>query len=214
MSLYPIETSGTLCESEWLSLGWPEEHEFASITELRNRGYVRKWFLHDRVIDPEANRTWLARGMDRPKEALLSVRLRRGGGFIGTVGWSDWDLERAEACFGRIAVDLRRLREAAGHFPPGYEGVALDATLTLRDFAFERMGLRQLVTYYIAGNTFAESLNRRVGMQEVRRKTRTRAGGGAVETVELRMTIERWRGLKAEGHDPRPASERPPVFTA
>jgi RimJ/RimL family protein N-acetyltransferase len=199
MKQYPIETSGILCESELLSLGWPEEHEFELITELRNKSYVRKWFLNDRVIELDANRRWLAYGMDRPKEALLSVRLRRGGSFLGTVGWSDWDLEQAEAWFGRIAVDPGRLREAADHFPRHYEGVALDATVTLRDFAFSRMGLKHLFTYFIAGNVYAARLNRRVGMQEVRRATRTRGDGTAVETVELRMSRERWEGLRGKG---------------
>lgn len=199
MNQYPIETSGTLCESELLSLGWPEEHEFEAITELRNKSYVRKWFLNDRVIELDANRSWLAHGMNRPKEALLSVRLRQGGSFLGTVGWSDWDLEQAEAWFGRIAVDLSRLRKAAGHFPQSYEGVALDATITLRDFAFARMGLKHLFTYFIEGNVYAARLNSHVGMQEARRATRTRGDGTAVETVELRMSRERWEGLRVRG---------------
>jgi RimJ/RimL family protein N-acetyltransferase len=202
MNQYPIKTSGVLCESELLSIGWPEEHEFDLITDLRNKSYVRKWFLNDRVIDPQSNRRWLAHGMARPQEALLSVRLKRDGCFLGTVGWSDWDLEQAEAWFGRIAVDLSRLRKVAGPFPQRYEGVALDATIRLRDFAFARMGLKHLFTYFIAGNVFAERLNRRVGMQEVQRATRTRGDGTAVETVELRMTRERWERIRAEGQIP------------
>lgn len=198
MNQYPIETSGTLCESELLSLGWPEEHEFELITDLRNKSYVRKWFLNDRVIELNANRRWLARGMDRPREALLSVRLRQGGSFLGTVGWSDWDLEQAEAWFGRIAVDPSRLRKAANHFPQYYEGVALDATVTLRDFAFARMRLKHLFTYFIAGNVYAARLNCRVGMQEVRRATRARGDGTAVETVELRMSRVQWEGLRVK----------------
>lgn len=198
MKPYPVKTSGTLCESDLLSLGWPEEHEFDLITTLRNRSYARKWFLNDRVIDLEANRRWLAHGMNRPKEALLSVRLKRGGSFLGTVGWSDWDLERAEASFGRIAVDPRRLKEVASHFPRHYGGVALDASVTIVDFAFARMGLKHIFTYFIAGNLFAERLHRRLGMQEVRRATRTRGDGTAVETVELLMTRERWESLRAE----------------
>lgn len=199
MKGYPIPTSGTLCESGLLSLGWPEEHEFDLITRLRNRGYVRKWFLNDRVIDVETNRRWLAEGMNRPKEALLSVRLKGGGNFLGTVGWSDWDLEQAGAWFGRVAVDPSRPKEVAGRFPQDYAGVALDATMTLRDFAFTRMRLEQLFTYFFVGNAFAERLNSRVGMQETGRSTRTRADGTAVETVEPRMTRERWESLRGAG---------------
>lgn len=206
MYRYPIKTSGTLCESELLSLGWPEEHEFEPITELRNKSYIRKWFLNDRVIDLETNRRWLAGGMDRPKEALLSVRLKRGGSFLGTIGWSDWNLELAEAWFGRIAVDPRRLRQAAGSFPQRYEGVALDATISLLDFAFARMGLRHVFTYFITGNALSERLQRRIEMEEVRRTTRTRGDGTAVETVELRLTRERWEGIRAGG--------RPDLITA
>jgi RimJ/RimL family protein N-acetyltransferase len=196
MSQYSINLSGVLCESEFLSIGWPAPEEFDLITRLRNRRTVRKWFLHSEVLDLANNRKWLEGLMDRPKEALLAVRLRSDHQFLGTIGWSDWDPIQSTAWFGRIALDVSTLRENAIRFPRQYPGVALDATRTTRDFAFETMKLDRILTYYLVGNLFAARLNERVGMIQCSSRTRIKSDNTPVETIELQMDRQRWLAMK------------------
>lgn len=193
---YPVKTEGVLCESSALVIGWPEPREFDLITALRNRPSVRRWFLNDRALDAEANRAWLETGMDRPKESLLSIRVKAGGGFLGTIGWSDWEPRRATACFGRLALDPSGLRRATARLPHGHPGVALEAACALRDFAFRSMRLERLHTYFLAGNASAERVNRSVGMLPASRGIRLRADNTPVETIEMYMDRQRWARLQ------------------
>lgn len=193
---YPVRTEGVLCESGALIIGWPEPHEFDLITALRNRPSVRRWFLNDRLLDAEANRAWLETGMDRPKESLLSIRVKADGSFVGTIGWSDWDRRRATASFGRLALDTSGLRRATARLPHGHPGVALEAACTLRDFAFRSMRLERLHTYFLADNASAERVNRSVGMLRASRGIRLRADNTPVETVEMYMDRQRWERLQ------------------
>ena len=198
---YPVKTEGVLCESRTLSIGWPEPHEFDMITALRNKPEVRQCFLSDGKLNLDANRVWLETGMDRPKEALLSIRLKIDDSFLGTIGWTDWDPRQATASFGRLALDTVGLRKASCQLPHGYRGVALDAVSTLRDFAFRSMRLERLVTYFFAGNITAERVNRRVGMLYTSRGTRFRADNTPVETVEMFMDRRAWLRLQEEIED-------------
>ena len=197
MEKYPIKTTGILCKSDVLVIGWPELPEFDLITSLRNQPYVRKWFMNDEPINIGRNRTWLETGMNRPYEALLAIRLSEDNTFLGTIGWSDWDPVSKTAWFGRLAVDLRALRKTARQIPDNYAGVALDATQTLRDYAFQHMELDRILTYYMSGNQFAARVNKSVGMVESGCRTRIRKDNTPVETVELELTRQRWIELRS-----------------
>lgn len=197
---YPVKTEGVLCESRTLSIGWPEAHEFDMITVLRNKPEVRHWFLSDGLLDLEANRVWLETGMDRPREALLSIRLKVDDTFLGTIGWTDWDRRLATASFGRLSLDTVGLRKALCKLPHGYGGLALDAASTLRDFAFRSMRLERAFTYFFAGNVMAERLNRRVGMVYTSGATRFRPDNTSVEAVEMYMDRRAWLRLQ-EAHE-------------
>jgi len=183
----PIPVAGVLCHGSAVELAWPEPAEFDSITELRNRTTVRRWFLDDRPIDREANRAWLAGGMNRPWEALLAVRWRADGSLIGTVGWSSWDLDTACASFGRIMVDRQALRGLRRPGDRQRTRPMLDALYAIRTYAFEVMGLERAVSFYVVGNSLASRLQRAIGLREVGRSLRTRPDGRTVDVIETEL---------------------------
>jgi len=199
LGMWDIPTEGIICRGRLTTLAWPEPSEYDSITALRNEPRVRRWFLDDRVLGVELNRSWLATGMKRPYEAVLSIRLTADGRFLGMIGWSDWDMERRKAWFGRLAADAHRIREMRGHAPAESLRVILDAAVALRDCAFERMGLDEAWTYRIVGNELAAKLHRAIGLAPVGTQTRRRWDGSFVKTVELRMTREQWTALREVG---------------
>lgn len=195
MKQYLINTSGRLCDGELISIGWPERAEYNTITALRNKPQVKKWFLDNSVLDPIANQHWIETRMRRPEEALLSIRLKHSDTVLGIIGWSDWDIQKRTACFGRLAVDTAKICELAYQFSPNYVGVALDAAMTLRDFAFLRMNLHQMFTYYIVGNGYAERINKTLGLAETGRSLRIRPDGTKIITVEMALTRQQWESL-------------------
>jgi RimJ/RimL family protein N-acetyltransferase len=197
MGIDAVQTKGILCESELLTIGWPDPAEFDQITSLRNLKYVRKWFLSDAPINRDRNREWLMTGMNRPYESLLTIRFKPQSFFLGMIGWSDWDTVDNSAWFGRLALDLRALRAIASQLPNDYDGVALDAARTLVDYAFEIMELCRIHTYYMAANEFAAQVNRSVGMVETGQQIRFRKDGTPIPTVELQLTRERWMWLRS-----------------
>jgi hypothetical protein len=69
-----IPTEGVVAKGSGVVLGWPQPGEYDLITELRNRSSIRRYFLDARPLDLEANREWLASGMRRNVEGLLSIR--------------------------------------------------------------------------------------------------------------------------------------------
>lgn len=195
---FSIPTTGQLCYGRCITLAWPEQYEFDLITALRNSPKVRKWFLDDRPIDVIKNRIWLEQGMKRPTEAILSIRWKQDGSFLGTIGWSDWDLIHKTAWFGRLSVDTNAVKKIKDKLPSNYEGIALDATFTLRDFAFTSMGLDAILTYNFSDNHLSERVTKSTGLLETRRVLRTGRDGLQIETVEMKMTRQQWKNLYKE----------------
>ncbi len=193
----PLPLQGALCRRGSIVLGWPTPDEFGLITALRNRPAVRRWFLDDRPLDPQRNEAWLSGGMDRPREALLSIRWE--GAFVGTAGWADWDPQLRRGSFGRLALDRTRLSAMASKATAPRNGIAVEATLALRDYGFSAMALDRADTWYVAGNAFAARVNRIVGMVEQRRVVRTRPGGAEVGVIELSLDRARWLDLVERG---------------
>lgn len=193
-----IPMSGQLCDGCCITLAWPEPYEFDLITKLRNLPNVRKWFLDNRPIDVVKNRIWLEHGIKRPTEAILSIRWKQDGAFLGTIGWSDWDLISKTAWFGRLAVDTDATKKIRDKLPSDYGGVAIDAALALRDFAFISMGLDAALTYYFSDNKFAKHVNKSIGLLETRHVVRTGRDGLQIETVEMKITRQQWENLYKE----------------
>lgn len=191
----PIPLTGLLCRGAVVELGWPEPDEFDRITALRNRPAVRRWFLDDRPIDPEANRIWLASGMNRPWDALLAIRWRVDGSLLGTVGWSDWDLTKATASFGRIMVDSGALRALELPRTQPRTRPMLDALHAMRLYAFEVMGLERGTSFYVAGNSLSARINRVIGLREIGRSLRTRPDGQSVAVIETELTRSEYLAL-------------------
>ena len=189
---YPIKSIGLLCKGQMVLIGWPEENEYDLITNLRNRAHVKKWFLDDRMIDLMQNRKWLETGMDRPKEALLSIRDIKHKIFLGTIGWSDWNLVESSACFGRLIVDDTRVRQLSHEFPLSYRGVAYDACLTLRNYAFNNMKLLIGETFVFENNILALKINKSIGLNYQAIQTRLRPDGTKINTIKMRITRGEW----------------------
>lgn len=191
-----IPTTGLLCTGDQIELHWPEAQELDAITLLRNRPAIRKWFTDPRPRDLDANRHWLQSGMQRPQEALLSIRWRQDQRFLGAVGWTDWQPAAGTAMFGRVMIVIEALQACQAQTGAEYVGVTLDAALSLRNFAFEQMQLNCGFTYCLAGNALALRLNRQIGMQETGHHQRQRPDGSLIDTVEMQMTRLDWLRLK------------------
>ena len=193
----PIPLAGPLYRARCVEVGWPEPDEFDRITELRNREAVRSRFLDPRPLDLVANRAWLAHGMKRPREAVLSIRLLANGAFVGTVGWSGFDAEAGTFELGRTMVDARALLPCRDLLPDDYLGVGADATLALRDFGFERLSLRRMSCVAIGDNALSRRMLALAGAREVDTVTATRADGTEVALVRYEMTRDEWRAIVA-----------------
>lgn len=198
MNEYPINTKGTLCNGTMVTIGWPEENEYDLITELRNKDSVKEWFLDSRPLDILKNRNWIESGMLRPKEALLSIRFKTNNIFLGTIGWTDWDLKSATACFGRLTVDLQVVSKIKDKFPKNYIGVAVDAGTAIRDFAMINMKLNTIETFLFTANLKAKMVNEAIGLKKVGKSFRTKSDGTTVETYEMRLTRNEWEFLKTK----------------
>lgn len=196
--VYPINVDGVLFEGQAVSVGWPDSEEFDPITALRNSPRARTQFLDNRLLDAMQNRDWLSNTMQRPRESVLSIRLQQKEVFLGTIGWSDWDLGTATAWFGRLAVDWQKVKANRYLLPANYCGVALDAAHAMTHFAFECMKLKRMSTYYLAGNTLSERLQLSLGFSFGKRVTKQHPDGIIVEAVEMELNRWSWECLHRE----------------
>lgn len=181
--------SSVMCSNGRIALGWPGPRDFDSITVLRNRLYVRKWFIDDRPIDLEDNRRFLAGVKKGASSAVLVIRWAENGMFLGTVGWSDWDKERRVAQFGRLAVELRNLRFLKEPRPH----VATEACFLLMEFAFANMGLNALYAEVLLSNKRSIHLCERIGMQRVAIFPKLRPTGEPLEMARYEILRPRWQ---------------------
>ena len=199
----PIPLAGPLFPGRAVDLGWPEPHEYDRITALRNRPAVRERFLDPRPLDLERNREWLARGMRRPFEAVLSIRLRAGGGFAGAIGWSGYDRSAGTFEMGRVMVDTAAVLPYRDRLPPGYEGVAADAGVAVRDYAFGRMGVVRMTSTVIGDNALSRRATLLGGARMAGVSRAVRTDGTEVDLVHFEMTRDEWLAIRAAGRDSR-----------
>ena len=193
-----IPLSGPLFEGRCVSVGWPESHEFDALTALRNRPQIRNKFLDPRPLDPERNREWIRHGMQRPFEALLSIRLKPSGVLAGAIGWSRGDPDEGSFELGRVMVDAAVVQRNRATLPAGYVGVAADAGTGLRDFGFRNLGLSVIRCVFIDDNRLSRRAvllggGRIVGTSRARRADGTEV---TVESLELRRT--EWEAIVAQ----------------
>lgn len=193
---YPINTEGLLSSGKNVSLHWVEQHEYDQVTNLRNNHMVRKWFVDDLPFEIEKNRIWLSEKIDKPKDSLLSIRFKSDGLFLGTIGWTDWDLNEKTAIFGRLTLDTRKMRRLVKYVSLYYSGFAFDAGATLRDFAFTKMNLTKIQTFYIADNSIAKRLNLKLGQLHVGQKQIIKPNGTKLKIVLMEMDRNRWLKIK------------------
>jgi RimJ/RimL family protein N-acetyltransferase len=197
-----IPLSGPLFEGRCVSVGWPESHEFDALTALRNRPQIRNKFLDPRPLDPERNREWIRHGMQRPFEALLSIRLKPSGALAGAIGWSRGDPDEGSFELGRVMVDAAVVQRNRATLPAGYVGVAADAGTGLRDFGFRNLGLSVIRCVFIDDNRLSRRAvllggGRIVGTSRVRR-----ADGTEVTVVSLELRRTEWEAIVAQFERP------------
>jgi len=191
-----IPLEGPLFEGVAVRVGWPVPGEFDRITALRNRDTVRAWFLDPAPLDLVANRAWLAHGMRRPSEAVLSIRLAGDDAWVGAIGWSGYDLARGTMEFGRMMVDIASVLPHRARLPARYPGIAVDASSALRDFVFSRMGVTRLTFTILSGNALSRRAARLGGARPVVERVVARADGSRVALLDLEMTRDDWLALK------------------
>ena len=200
-SVFPLD--GPVVGGECITLGWPEPTEYDRITALRNRPAVRGCFLDPRPLDVERNRAWLARGMKRPTEGLLSIRIGGENAFCGTIGWSGYDPERRTFEIGRLIVDPRTVVRHRSAFPHGYAGVALDASTALLRFAFDSLALDNVTSRFLSDLALPRRVNVLAGGVWVGETEQLRPDGSRVKVSCILLTRERWRGLQSQARRAR-----------
>ena len=188
---------GWVTDGQCVSLGWPEEHEFDAITALRNRATVRRQFLDPKPLDPEKNRRWLRDGMDRPSEALLSIRLKPEGIFVGTIGWSHGDPEAGSLELGRVMVDTLAVRPYRHRLPVGYPGVAVDAGVAVRDFGFGALGLRLIRMVVVESNRLSLRAAVAGGGRVVGTRVEMRHDDSSRRLIDLEFNRDDWQAWRA-----------------
>ncbi|HZI82684.1 MAG TPA: GNAT family N-acetyltransferase [Casimicrobiaceae bacterium] len=194
---WSIPLHGPVAEGQCVRLGWPEEREFDAITALRNRASVRRQFLDPRPLDAEKNRHWLRQGMKRPLEALLAVRLKADGVFVGTIGWSHGDPIAGSIELGRVMVDTHALRPYRQRLPIGYPGVAVDAGIAVRDFGFSVLGLHLIRMVVVESNRLSLRAAIAGGARIVGTRLETHADGSSRRLVDLQFDRDDWADWKA-----------------
>ncbi|MEO8132742.1 MAG: GNAT family N-acetyltransferase [Betaproteobacteria bacterium] len=189
---------GPIAEGQFVALGWPERDEYDLITALRNRPVVRACFLDSRTLDLAANREWIAHGMKRPHEGLLSVRLGPQHVFCGTIGWSGYEPEKRTFDIGRLVIDAAMVRPYRVSFPAGYPGVALDASRALLRFAFERMGLEYVTSFFLADRALPRRINVLCGGRNTGDVERVRPDGSRVRVCCMSFSRADWFSTQSQ----------------
>jgi RimJ/RimL family protein N-acetyltransferase len=196
----PFPLDGIVAAGECETLGWPEPREFDQITALRNRPAVRRCFLDPRPLDPAANREWLARGMKRPIEGLLAIRLGDAAGpLCGTIGWSGYDAARRTFEIGRLIVDARMIAVNRNHLPHGYCGIAVDASNALLRFVFEALRFDHVTSRFLSDLALPRRVNLLAGGVPDGETEQLRADGSPVRVTRMLLTRQRWRALERAG---------------
>ncbi len=198
-----IPLSGPLFEGRCVSVGWPESHEIDALTALRNRPQIRDKFLDPRPLDPERNREWIRNGMQRPFEALLSIRLKPSGVLVGAIGWSRGDPDEGSFELGRVMVDAPVVQRHRWALPADYVGVAADAGTALRDFGFRDLGLTVMRCVLIDDNRLSRRAVLLSGGRIVGRSRARRADGTEVAVVSLELRRAEWEAIVAQSERSR-----------
>jgi RimJ/RimL family protein N-acetyltransferase len=176
-------------------VGWPVPGEYDRITALRNRDAVRAKFLDSRPLDVIANREWLAHGMRRPQEAVLSIRLADDDTWVGAIGWSGYDPAQGTMEFGRMMVEVASVLPHRERLPPRYPGIAADASSALRDFVFSRMGVTRLTFAILSDNALSRRTALLGGARPIGERVVDLANGSRVTLTDLEMTRDDWLAL-------------------
>lgn len=194
-NFWRIPLRGPLFEGRCVSVGWPEADEIDALTALRNRPRVRSKFLDPRPLDPVRNRDWINRGMKRPYEALLAIRLRPSGALAGAIGWSRGDPDEGSFELGRVMVDAETLQRCHKDFPADYAGVAADAGTALRDFGFRVLGLALIRCVFIDDNRLSRRAVLSGGGRIVGTSRVLRTDGTEVTVTKLELRRAEWEAL-------------------
>jgi len=213
---WTIPLHGLLTEGACVQIGWPEESEFDAITMLRNRPNMRRQFLDPRPLDPVRNREWLRSGMKRPYEAMLAIRLKADGVFVGAIGWSRGDAVEGSFELGRVMVDAQALLPYRARLPSDYPGVAVDAGMAIRDFAFARLALTVIRMAVIEANRLSLHAALSGGGHVTGSHTERRSNGSELRLIDLECRRDDWLRLKEHGPLPRGRSllaSKSPVVT-
>ncbi|MES2154617.1 MAG: GNAT family protein [bacterium] len=189
-------TSGVVATGVFTFLEWPRPDDVSSMTGLRNSPAVRRWFIDDTVLGEETNRAWILSETNRPWEAILCIRNRSDGRFLGTIGWTDWDPVDRSVAAGRIAVVATTAAPVALATGGRQASAAFDAGASLADRFLRHFDLSSVRTSYVVGNERAARLNEALGMRIVGRSVRTRPDGSPIEIVDLRMSRQEWQSRR------------------
>ena len=203
-----IPLSGPLCEGRCVIVGWPEDNEIDALTALRNRAQIRNKFLDPRPLEPQRNREWIRSGMRRPFEALLAIRLKPSGVFVGAIGWSRGDPDEGSFELGRVMVDAAVVRRHRNALPADYPGIAADAGMAVRDFGFRELGLSVIRSVLIADNRLSRRAALLGGARIVGTSSARRADGTEVSLVRLELVRAEWEPIFAQNERSGPRDPR------
>ena len=149
----------------------------AFIVWLRNLEYV-KGNVGDSAMDVAGQEAWLRRYFERDSDYYFTVESLRGIP-LGTHGIYNVNGTSAER--GR---HIMRLEVMAG----------VPSAVLSADWAFGKMGLRELRSWVVATNTEVLSIHRKSGFKEVGRVAAAQMiDGQPVDMVEFLFTAEEWK---------------------
>lgn len=138
-----------------IRLGPLLQEEIEDARMLRNEN--RTGFMDNRMITPEAQKTWFSRYLEHPSEIMFSVYRADSGRWIGTAALFSIDREHASAECGRFMIDKVRAQE---------KGMGREAVEAVCRIGFETMKLERVYLSVYEDNIPAVKTYQRAGFRE------------------------------------------------
>ena len=132
------------------------ESDLPKMVEWRNKDRIRKCLFNQELITLEKQKKWFKDYYLNKDDDKIFIIEAKDSIPIGTIALKDLDSENGKAEFGRMMIGED---EYLG------KGFAKDATMTLLNYAFNKMNLKKLHLETLTGNKGAICLYEKYGFK-------------------------------------------------
>ena len=141
-----------------------EESDIERLRCWRNKGHIRKCFVHSEPVGRDQQRAWWDSYRQRADDYVFVIEdVTEGSCAVGAVSLYHIDIEQHRAEYGRLMIGKSAARG---------KGLARMATELVIEFAFDHLGLGEVYLEVFSDNEPAIELYRSCGFEETGRKDR------------------------------------------